>query len=132
MKQQYIMLPRTEKEFDELVNKVCAKYKLENKEHAASVIAIRISHMPPDQATATLEYFGHCVIKNIAYQIAQNRCEKIQHKQQILALEELLKANPNDQQAIDALQKAASAGSELAKQTLDKYIGTPEELKTVS
>lgn len=121
MKKNHVLFPVTDAQFDALVDAVCARFNLTNREHAESVIAIRISHLPPDQASATLEYFGHCVIKNIAFQLAQARCSRAQHKVQIDNIDAVLTASPCDQQALDALQKAVDQGSEYAKKVLDKY-----------
>jgi hypothetical protein len=116
------LVPITEDEFDELVKEVIERYKLPNREHAEAVIANRICHLPPDQALVSLEYLGHCVIKNIAYQIAQNRGQKMNHKIQIDQLDSILTNNPLDQQALDALSKASEEGSEYAKEILNKYM----------
>ncbi len=116
-----VVLPQTEKEFDVLVRKLVKKFKLPNEEHAAVVVANRIMHMPPDQATVTLEYLGNCVRKNVAYQVASAKGSKISHRVQVDALVANLKANLNDQQSRDALQKAANDGSDYAKEKIAEF-----------
>jgi hypothetical protein len=116
-----IQLPTTEKEFTSLVKKLCKKYNFKNEEHATAIVAQRIQHMLPDQWTTSLEYLAGCIIKNMSYQVAVHQAQMIQHKFQIEQIEALLKSNPNDQQALDALETAAKGGSELAKETLAKY-----------
>lgn len=110
-----IFLPTTEKAFDELIKSLVKNYRLPSIEHASAVVANRIQHLPPDQATTTLKYLGHCVLKNIAYQVAQAKAHKAQHEMQVDELMASLKANPNDNQARDHLTRAASEGSEYAK-----------------
>jgi hypothetical protein len=128
-----IVIPQNAKEFDSLVNKVCKKFKFKNKEHAAAVIANRIQHMPVDECTTTLEYFGACIKRNIGYQVAQNRALEMQHEQAISQLEAVLKTEPNNQQALDELQKFADKGSDLAKAILTKVISadTPDNVLTM-
>lgn len=120
-RQTTIQLPTTEKEFDTLAKKICKKYNFKCEEHARAIIAQRIQHMPPDQWTSTLEYFAGCIIKNMAYQVAMHQGQIIQHKYQIEQIEAVLKNNPSDQQALDALETASKEGSELAKKVLTKY-----------
>ncbi len=120
MKKNQILLPQSPKEFDALVKKLVKKYKLPNEDHASAVLANRIMHLPVDQATVTLEYLGNCILKNVAFQVAQAHSTKIQHKMQVDQIVAALNVNPNDQQAIDALQKAINDGSEYAKTALEK------------
>jgi hypothetical protein len=124
-----ILLPITEAEFEAFADKIIAKYKLPNKEHAMAVIANRIKHLPPDQATATMEYFGHCVLKNIAFQVADIVGSKVSHKVQVEDLVKTLTNTPNDAQARDQLEKFATEGSPLAKEALEK-LGLPLVEKT--
>lgn len=118
--QAKIYFPQTEKEFDQLVKKVVRQYKLPNVEHAAVVIANRIMHLPPDQAMTTMEYLGHCVKKNIAYQVASAKGSQISHKMQVNQLVANLKSNINDQQSRDALKKASDEGSVYASQMFNE------------
>lgn len=120
-REKLIFLPRSEFEFDELVKRLVKRFKLPSIEHASAILANRIMHLPPDQAVVTEEYLGHCVIKNIAYQVAQAKGSLIQHKMQIDQIEAELKNNPFNQQALDALEKAAGEGSKLALEVLKKY-----------
>ena len=117
-----ILLPQTEEEFNKLTDLLVKKFKLPNREHAAVLLANRIAHLPPDQAYATVDYLGHCIQKNIAFQVAQAMGSKINHKLQIDAIDTALVADPHNQQALDALQKAANEGSEYAREVLKKYI----------
>lgn len=117
---QSVRLPTTEKEFESLVDTVVRRYHLPNRDHAAAVIANRIQHLPPDQAHATLSFLGRCVIKNIAYQIAQAKGSMIHHKQQVDMLISQLTVEPNDQQARDSLDRAIREGSDYAKTESEK------------
>jgi len=92
------------------------QFKLPNAEHATAVVANRIMHLPPDQDTTTMEYLGACVRKNVAYQVAESQGRRIAHKIQVDMIVTELKANPLNQQAMDALEKAVNEGSEYAKQ----------------
>jgi hypothetical protein len=121
-----IMLPVTEEAFDLLVNDLVQEYKLPNLEHAAAVIANRIMHLPADQADVVPEYLAHCVLKNVAYQIAQSKGRMLAHKSQVDILAAELKINPLNQEATDALEKAASEGSEYAKKALQERSLTSE------
>lgn len=120
-----VFLPTTDKEFDALVKAVVKKFKLKNSDHAGAVIANRIMHLPPDNATTTLEYLGACVLKNIAFQVAQNRGRGIQHRMEVDDLAATLTADPLNHEARDKLEGAAAAGSEYAKKAL-KTICPPQ------
>jgi hypothetical protein len=115
-----ILLPQTESEFNNLINLLVKKYGLPDWNHAASVVATRITHLPPDQAYSTLEYLGGAVRKNIAYQIAQSRGQHVAHKSQVDAIVAELRSNPHNQQARDELEKAKNAGSAYARDALEK------------
>lgn len=115
-----VKLPTTIAEFDDLVARVVTKYRLEDAHHAAAIISMAIRHIPNHEAYTTLEYLGHTVMKNIANHIANHKSESLKHSAQIEHLIGLLNANPNDQQALDELQKAAQDGSESAKIALSK------------
>jgi hypothetical protein len=119
--QEKITLPRTEQDFDDLIAVLMKKYKLPNEEHCIAIVGNCIMRMPVDQITTTLDHLGHSVIKNIAYQVAKSKASKVHHKFQIDELDALLTANPMNQEAIDALQKAINEGSEYAKTILAKY-----------
>ncbi len=121
-----VLLPTTPDLFDKLVDRVVAKYNLPERDHAAAVIANRMMHLPPDQAYCTEQYLAHCVLKNVAYQVAQSKGSQIQHKMQIDALAAALTADPLNQEVIDALEKAANQGSEYAKKVLASQSIYPE------
>lgn len=127
-----IILPQTEAQFESLVATIVKKYKLPNKDHAAAVIANRIMHLPPEQATTTLQYLGHCVLKNISFQLAKSQGSKAAHISQVDELFATLTADKNDQQARDALEKAANEGSPYAKEALNKLDGIIETAAAVS
>ena len=116
-----VSLPTTEDEFNFFISRIVKRYKLPNWDHAAAVIANRIMHLPPDQATTTEKYLAGCVLKNIAYQVAQARGSRIAHHAQIDELIANLKADPNNQQSRDQIQKAANDGSEYAKARLAEF-----------
>ena len=118
-----VILPTTSDEFDALIKILVENYKLPSYEHAAAVVANRIMHMSPTEATTTHEHLAHCVLKNMAFQVAQAKGSQIQHKFQIDQLDAILKNNHFDQQALDALQKATDEGSTYAKEILEKYQG---------
>jgi hypothetical protein len=120
MAQKKILLPTTEKAFDRLIKVLVKKYKLPSEEHATAVVARQIMHLPVDQATTTLEYLGHCVLKNMAYQLAQSKGRGVQHRSQIDQLVAELTSDPANQQAMDHLEQAISDGSEYAKLALEK------------
>jgi hypothetical protein len=120
MFQHKYLLPRTPEAYDELVDKVCKKFKLIDKHHAAAVISVAIRHLPPEQGTTTLEYLGHYVIKNIANYVANHKGEILKHEGQVNQLVDNLKNNPNDQQSRDSLYTAASDGSPYAIKALEK------------
>lgn len=114
-------LPITHDEFNALVKRVTTRYKIENNVHASSVIANRMMHLPPEQAQASDEYFGHCVLKNIAFQVAQNQGSRIAHENQIDELIQHLHADKNNNQARDAIVKAINDGSPYAAAALKKF-----------
>lgn len=122
-KKKTIFLPTTSDEFEILIDRLVKDYKLPDRNHAAAVVSNRIMHLPPEQATATLEYFGHCVIKNIAFQLAQSKGQMVQHKNQINTLFATLTSTPGDTQARDTLEAAAKDGSEYAKEKLAELDG---------
>lgn len=120
MFQRKVKLPTTLQAFDDLVTLVGRKYKLEDLNHAAAIIAGAIQHLPPTQAYVTYEYLGHYVIKNIANYVAKHKSQTLQHEHQINLLVSLLETDPGDTEARDKLQTAANQGSTLAKDALSK------------
>lgn len=131
-KKPVIFLPTTPEAFDSLIDRLIKVYKLSNKEHASAVVATRIMHLPPDQAACTLEYLGHCVMKNMAYQVAEHQSKTIQHRMQVDQLIAMLKSNPDDQQTVDLLEQAILDGSTYAKEKLDRFREGPDYLKIVT
>jgi hypothetical protein len=130
MFQRKINLPRTVEEFDALVNKVITKYNIEHKEHAASVIIGAIKRIPVDQGYTTLEYLGNTVIKAIAYTICEHKSNVLGYEAHVAEMKrfaEMLSKNPFDQEGRDGLEKAANAGSKVAKDILSKLNLTGEE-----
>lgn len=113
-----VWLPTTEIAFDSLVDQVVTKYKLKDRDHAAVVISVAIRHLPNEQATTTLKYLGHAVLKNLANHIANFKSEKISHEVQVKAYADKLRSDPGDTQAFDQLEKWANAGSVAAKDAL--------------
>lgn len=116
-----VYLPTTPEQFDSLVAKVVKKYKLSDSHHAAAIISVAIRHLPNEQATTKLKYLGHSVLKNLANYVAYHKAETMKHDSQIDQLVSLLRTDPNDQQAMDALTKAATDGSEKAKEAIAKF-----------
>lgn len=116
-----VKLPFTLDDFDILVDKVCKKYKLSDKRHAASVISVAIRHIPNTQGYTTLDYLGQYILKNIANGIADHKGKEIMHEAQIDQLAFLLQEDPNNFEARDALQKAADEGSIKATEAMHKY-----------
>jgi hypothetical protein len=110
-----VALPLTEDDFKALVDRVVKKYKFPNWDHAAAVIASRIAHSDVDQFQISIEYLGHCVWRNVAYQLATSMLSKMKHTAQVDEVISAIKSNPFDQQALDALDKAIADGSEYAK-----------------
>lgn len=115
-----VFLPRTLEEFEELVDKVCTKFKLPQRDHAAAVISVAIRHLPNDSAVTTLDYLGHTVLKNMANTICNHKASVLQHNSQVQMLFEKLQHDPNDNQARDELEKAAREGSKVAQEALEK------------
>lgn len=121
MFQRKVSLPITLDGFDKLVEKVVKKYKLPDPNHAAAIISVAIRHLPNDVSHTTLSYLGNSVLKNLANYVANHKSQNLQHDAQILHLTNLLASDPNNQQAIDELQKAANEGSVKAKDAIDKF-----------
>jgi len=128
---QDFFLPINSEEFDLLVDELVTRYQLPNREHAVAIVSNRIQHLPPDQATSTLKYLGHCVLKNLAYQIANQQGNKVQHKMQVDELISRLKADHNDTEARDLLEKAVNVGSTYAKDQLALVDDSPVFPKVV-
>lgn len=116
-----VKLPTTPEQFDALVSKVVKKYKLSDPHHAAAIISVAIRHLPNEQATTSLKYLGHSVLKNLANYVAHHKAETMKHDAQIDQLVSMLRSDPNDQQAMDALTKAATEGSPKAIEALAKF-----------
>jgi hypothetical protein len=113
-------LPTTPESFEQLIDVLVAKFDLPKRDHAVAVTANRIMHLPVDQDTTTWAYLGSCVKKNMAYQVAQAAGKNTAHRTQIDELVSIIKNEPNNMQAIDALDKAANDGSTYAKEALEK------------
>lgn len=126
-----IFLPTTEQEFDDLVTRVMELYpKIIEREHAIAVISVAIRHLPNEQATTTLQYLGHCVLKGIANHVANFKGEKVKHETQVTHHVNLLVNDPNNMQARDQLEKWANEGSVFAREALAKL--EPKGKETVS
>lgn len=115
-----VLLPQTEGQFDDLIRFLVRTYNLPDEEHAAVVVANRIRHSAVDQAYVTMDSLAQAVQRNIAYQVAESKGSKISHKLQVENLKALLKTEPNNQQAVDALEAAKNEGSTLAAEALEE------------
>lgn len=127
-----VRLPTTDTEFEALVTKVMRAFKLQSRQHTSAVIAAQIQHLPPTQAYSTVEYFGHSALKNLAYQLARNKANVIQHEIGVSQLEANLTANPGDTQSMDQLEKAAKEGSIPARAALDRLFTKPENVVSLN
>jgi len=125
-----VKLPTTPEAFDALVEKVCKKYNLPDKTHAAAVISLAIQHLDKSTAYVSMDHFGHSVIKSIAYGVAKFKGDMIRHQDQVNQLAAALELDPNDAQARDQLQTAADQGSFAAKTALAK-LAAPDESQKV-
>jgi hypothetical protein len=130
-KSQSFKLPITEDQLNALVHDLCKKYAFEDQDLVTAVVVNRIMHLPSDQCESTYDYFAGCVTKSMSYGVCASINSKLAHKMQIKQLEEILKANPTDQQALDALQKASDEGSESAAALLAKYERPKPNLEVV-
>lgn len=124
---QKIPLPRTPEQFDTLVDRVCSKYGFIDKRHAAAVISTAIQHLPTHQGWTTMQYLSGWISRNIAYFIAKHKTDTISHETHVDQLEAMVKTDPNNQQAIDGLSKAASDGSSYARAALDRLLPPPAD-----
>lgn len=122
-----VKLPTTEAEYDALIDRLLKKYRLKDRQHAGAILSVAIRHLPPHQAYCTLDYLGHSILKNLAYQLANHRSQVLQHEIQVKQLETMLAADPNNQQALDELEKAAREGSLAAKGALERVLPKPEQ-----
>jgi hypothetical protein len=134
---ELIPLPQDDETFDALIDTLMHRFEFPNRDHCIAVVANRIMHLPPEQATTTLQYLGDCVRKNIAFQVAQIRGQRTVHEVQVATLVQQLIANPGDGQAFDALQKMGHEGSQIALAAMKKLgiqlaVPPKQELKAVS
>lgn len=125
MKAKTVQLPTTLEEFDQLIEDLANTYPVKDKRHAAAVISVAIRHMPTDQGHTTLNYLWGCIVKSLSNHVCSYKNDLIKHETQVEQLENMLRENPNNQQALDELRKAADQGSIQAKATLAKLF--PEE-----
>lgn len=123
-------LPTSLEEFNSLIDRLCSKYPIKDKLHAAAVVSVAIRHLPNDTCFTTLDYLYQTVEKSLANHIANHVGEKSRHEAQINQLVFMLKDNPNNQQALDDLRKASDQGSEYAKAELAK-IDNPHNLQII-
>ena len=122
-----VALPITAEEYETLLDRVITKFKLTDRHHAKALMAIAIKHTAVTDAYTTLDYLGHYILHNIAWYVADNVSKTMQHKAQVDQLESILKNEPNNAQAMDALQKAANEGSIDAKSALDRILPPPQQ-----
>lgn len=115
-----VLLPTTLDGFDKLVEKVCDRFKISDRRHAAAVISVAIRKLPVEQAYTTYAYLAHYVMKAIANHVANYKGDVLKHQTQIELLENQLEADPGDAEARDKLYEAAAQGSEFAKEALKK------------
>ena len=125
-----VKLPTTLDEFDKLSALIVKKYKLTDPHHAAAILSVAIRHIPNDEAYTTLDYLGHSILKNIANYVANHRGDTLRQKAQIDALAAMVKADPNNQQAWDELEKiAADSSQEGAKDARKAILQLEADLK---
>jgi hypothetical protein len=115
-----VRLPTTPQGFNALVERVVAKYKFTDTNHASAIVSVAIQHLPPHQAYTTIKYLGDYVTKNLANYAARHVSSKLQHEAQVDQLVSMVKSDPKDTEARDKLQQAANEGSEYAKIELKK------------
>lgn len=120
MLKRKVKLPTTEADYDALVKMVIKSFGLKDAHHAAAIMSVAIRHLPNDQAYTTVDYLGQYITKNIANFVANHKSKLLQHEGEVAQLESILKLNPSDMQAFDALTKAASDGSLAARAALDR------------
>jgi Glu-tRNA(Gln) amidotransferase subunit E-like FAD-binding protein len=113
-----VPLPTTPEAFDALITRLVARYKLTDAHHAAAIISVAIRHLPNDVDHTTEAYLIANVRKNIANHIAASKASVLQHDAECKQLVDLLKTNPNNMQARDALTAAASDGDKAAIEAL--------------
>jgi hypothetical protein len=116
-----LILPQTEEEFDLLTDEIMKRFPIQDRTHAAVVIAAQMQRLPPDSCYSTLKFLGGCILKSIAYSVALHKSRVLSQKAQIDHIAALLKTNPYDQQALDALETALKEGSDYAKEILSLY-----------
>jgi hypothetical protein len=118
-----LLLPQTGEHFDQLIEELMKRYELpeDKRSHVIAVTAAQIQKIPYNECYTTLKDLGGCILKSIAYSIALHKSRQASHKIQIDNLNALLKTNPYDQQALDALELAAKEGSEYAAEVLSAY-----------
>lgn len=118
-KETKIQLPTNEAAFHALIDKLIKRFNLPDRDHATVVVANNIRRLPIDQPWSTEEYLGGCVLKHMAYEVAGAVGSNVAHRHQVDDIVAALEVNGNDQQARDALEKAALDGSEYAKEKCD-------------
>jgi hypothetical protein len=123
-------LPNSVVEFDSLIDRLMKAYGFTARNHVVATVATRIKHLPIDQSHATLDYFGACVIKNAAFQLADTLLNLVAHQESVQNCVAELTRNPNNAEPRDALMKGALQGSEYARKAL-KDLGIPLEEKCV-
>lgn len=128
MAKKKIKLPTTHEGFQSLVDMVVKKYGYSNPKHAASVIAVKIMHLPTDQSQVELDYFARCIDRNLAHNVADQMNKRANHEFGIDQIEQELSLNPNNQQAWDDLEKAVEMGSPYAKDAKNRL----ERVETVT
>lgn len=114
------MVPRTKEEFDEVVRLLTETFPLSDSKHTEAVVAQRLQHLPVDQGFYTLNHLGNCVLRNMTFFLCQSISQNMAHEAQIRDLESLLTVDPLNQQARDALEKAAKEGSPFARDALER------------
>lgn len=113
-------LPITVDEFDRLVDDVFDSYSFDDKNHVTVVTAQAICHTSVDCGDISVSAIRDRAIRSLAYRIAERKGKEVRDLSYLGELLKLLESDPNNQQALDEIQKAASEGFIAAKEAYER------------
>ena len=134
MTEIYYRLPSSEKELNFILDDLGSDASLVesmDRDQMTAVILKRCKTGALDQDEVEGMEFIRLYHKARAYQYAETVTRETQNKIYVDNWAAVLRANPDDQEAVDALQKAINIGSPYAKAILDEILNGPSHLSVV-
>lgn len=116
--------PQSRDALEKLIENVIETNGFEDDHHAAALICGALMRLPQPEPKKTMTFLGDTVRRHITWTLAQHKQKELAfegHVAFVNSLKDLLMTDPNNQEAVDELQKLANQGSAEAKIVLAEF-----------